>query len=277
MRFGPPITFVLVAAASLGGCVVPSARYEEARSAIRVEQEAHRRTQDRLREISQQIDTLQATLSEREKRLAGLETDLDQAKLESDVAGAERRFAVEIVEQLRGELGRTGQHLRDITGEKHQLAQALDAAEKRARQLALCETVASDNASIVRDLSLSLHAPIQSGDVEIAVLEGRAVIRIASSEITGEVVEENGQKVLAAVASVTQRHPESRVSIRETGTGAATDGSAKRLRSLGDALVKAGLGSTRIELSPAAPPSKGPSEVEIGVFAPAEGAPPVEG
>ena len=48
-------TLALLAAAT--GCVVPEARYEEARSAIHVEQEAHRRTLTELRGISESLGT----------------------------------------------------------------------------------------------------------------------------------------------------------------------------------------------------------------------------
>lgn len=248
------------------GCMVPAARYEEARSAILVEQEAHRRTQARLGEVSRDLDRLHASLADREKKLERAEADLAEAKLSADVAGTERRFATEIVEQLRGELGRTGDHLRELAGEKSKLALALDAAESRARRLAQCEAEAADNAAIVRDLSVALNGPIQAGEVELAVVDGKPLVRLASSELTGEVVQETGQKVIAAIASVTQRHPESRVQIRESGAGIAAEDSAKRLRQVSDALVKAGLGSARVELSPAAASGKGTAVIELGVF-----------
>ncbi len=250
----------------VSGCVVPAARYEEARSTILVEQEAHRRTQDRLGEISRELDRLHEALAQREKKIVGIETELSEAKLNADVAGTERRFATEIVEQLRGELARTGDHLRDLSGEKSRLAQALDAAETRARKLALCENAAADNAAIVRDLAVALGAQIRGGEVELTVLDGRPVLRVASSAIAGEVVEEAGLKVIAAIAALTQTHPEARVSIRETGEAGAAEESTKRMRALSDALVKAGLGATRVEVAPAADAAKGPATVELSVF-----------
>lgn len=261
-------TSLVLTLVSLGvsGCMVPAARYEEARSTILVEQDAHRRTQDRLGEISRELDRLHASLALREQRISGLETELSEAKLNADVAGTERRFATEIVEQLRGELARTGDHLRDVSGEKSKLAQALDAAEARARKLAVCENAAADNAAIVRDLSVALGPQIRGGEVELTVLDGRPVLRVASSAIAGEVVEEAGQKVIAAIAALTQTHPEARVSIRETGEAGPGEESAQRMRALSDALVKAGLGSTRVEVAPAGAASKGPATVELSVF-----------
>lgn len=260
------LALALLASLALGACMVPATRYEEARSAILVEQEAHRRTQSRLSDVSRKLDELHASLAEREKKLESVEAELAEEKLAADVAGAERRFATEIVEQLRGELGRTGDHLREVAGQKAELAQALDAAEGRARRLAQCETEAADNAAIARDLALALGPQIKSGELELSVAEGKPVIRIASSELTGEVVQETGQKLVAALASVTQRHGASRVKIRETGAGIAAEESAKRLRGVSDALVKAGLGSARVELSPAAEPGEGAPMLELSVF-----------
>ncbi|MCE7890182.1 MAG: hypothetical protein DYH12_10885 [Sorangiineae bacterium PRO1] len=256
----------MLASLALGACMVPATRYEEARSAILVEQEAHRRTQSRLSDVSRKLDELHASLAEREKKLERLEADLAEEKLAAEVAGTERRFATEIVEQLRGELGRTGDHLRELAGEKSKLALALDAAEERARQLGQCEAEAADNAAIARDLALALGPQIKSGEVELAVVEGKPLIRIASSELSGEVVQEIGQKVVGALANVTQRHRASRVKIRETGADVAAEESAKRLRGVSDALVKAGLGSARVELSPAAEPGKGAAMLELSVF-----------
>ncbi len=254
------------AALGAAGCMVPASRYEEARSAIVVEQEAHRRTQDRLSQISRDLERLHASLAEREKKIATLEGDLSEAQLSADVAGTERRFATEIVEQLRGELLRTGDHLRDMSGEKTKLAQALDAAEARAKKLAACEAAAADNAAIVRDLSVALHAPIHAGEVELVVVDGRAVLRVASSELGGEVVQETGRKVVAAIAAVTQTRADTRVSIREAGEGGGSEESAKRLRAVSEALVKAGLGAARVELAPATAAGKGVATLELGVW-----------
>jgi DNA repair exonuclease SbcCD ATPase subunit len=254
------------AALGAAGCMVPASRYEEARSAIVVEQEAHRRTQDRLSQISRDLDRLHASLAEREKKVATLEGDLSEAQLSADVAGTERRFATEIVEQLRGELLRTGDHLRDMSGEKTKLAQALEAAESRAKKLAACEAAAADNAAIVRDLSVALHAPIHAGEVELVVVDGRAVLRVASAELGGEVMQETGRKVVAAIAAVTQTRADTRVSIRETGEGGGSEESAKRLRAVSEALVKAGLGAARVELAPATAAGKGAATLELGVW-----------
>lgn len=255
---------------AVSGCVVPAARYEESRSAIRVEQEAHRRTQLRLSELSRKNEELGDKLGTREKRIEKLEAELAEAQLTADVAGAERRFATEVVEQLRGELGRTGEHLREAHGDKSKLALALKAAEARARKLAQCESEAADNAAIVRDLALALHGPIESGEVELVVADGKPSVRVPGKELTAEVVEATGKKVVAALASITQRHAESRVRIQETGAGIVAEESTARLRAVSDLLVKAGLGSARIEIAPAVAGGQGSPAVEIAVFSDAD-------
>ena len=257
-----------LAIAPLGsGCVVSQARYEEARSATHVEQEANRRTQARLTEVSRQLDTSRQDLAGRDQRLEKLERDLSQAKLDADVASSEKQYAVDLVEQLRSELGRTGEHLREFATEKGKLATQLDAARDRAKQLTSCEQEAADNAAVIRDLALLLHDSIATGDIELAVLEGRALLRLPSSELAGETPGPVGQKLLAAVARVTQLHAEARVRIGEVGTKAEDAEAATRLKRIADKLAAEGLRAERVELrpTPAGKPAPEPT-LEIGVF-----------
>jgi hypothetical protein len=257
------------------GCLVPSARYEEARSAIRVEQESHRRTQEHLGEISRKLEHLQLALNERERRLEVLESDLAESRLTEERAESARRFAVGLMEQLRGELSRTGGHLREFAEDKRKLALALDAAQAREKRLAGCEQDAADNAALVRDVALLLHEPISTGEVELSVVEGRAVLRLPSSELSGETPEPVGARVLAAVARVTQLHPESRVRLAEEGAPSEpSEGGAVRLRAISDMLADKGLAAQRVELEPAADSGSGEPTIVIAMFAGVRSAPP---
>jgi len=255
--------------------LVPATRVEEARSAIRVEQEAHRRTQDHLGEIGRKLEQLQLALAERERRLEVLEGDLSESRLAEERAEVGRRYGVGLVEQLRGELSRTGGHLREFAEDRQKLASALDAAQAREKRLAGCEQEAADNAAVVRDITLLLHEPISTGEVELSVVEGRAVLRLPSSELTGETPEPVGARVLAAVGRVTQLHPESRVRLAEEGAPSEpAESGAARLRAISDKLAEKGLAAQRVELEPATEGASGEPTIVIGVYATARSAAP---
>lgn len=252
----------LLTAAS--GCVVPQTRLEEARSAIRVEQEAHRRTQDHLGEIARRLQQVQASLDAREKRVDELEHGLSETRLAKEQVESEQRFALDLVEQLREELTRTGSHLQEFAGDKQKLAVALDVAEAKAKRLQRCEDDAADNAAIVRDLALVLHEPVATGELELTVTEGRAVLRVSAADL-GEVPQPPGQRALAAIAKVTALHPGARV--RVGAQGMPSEESAPRLRQITDRLAAEGLAAERVELEPAASgESKGDATIVISVF-----------
>src|SRR5262249_14370466 len=98
---------LLICALPLAGWV-PQTRYEEARSAARIEQEAHRRTQAVLTDVARKLDKTQADLSERELRLEKMAQEIDEAKLNVDVANTDKQNALALVETLQSDLGRTG-------------------------------------------------------------------------------------------------------------------------------------------------------------------------
>lgn len=246
------------------GCVVPQTRLEEARSAIRVEQEAHRRTQEHLGEIARRLLVVQASLDARDKRVDELEHGLSETRLAKEQVESEQKFALELVQQLRDELGRTGGHLQEFAGEKQKLAVALDAAEAKAKRLQRCEDDSDDNAAIMRDLALLLHEPVSTGAIELSVTEGRAVLRVPATEL-GEVPEPTGLSALKAIARVTQLHPGARV--RAGAHGVPSEEAAQRLRQLTDKLAADGLAAERVELEPApAGESKGEATIVISVF-----------
>lgn len=249
------------------GCLVPAARYEEARSAAQVEQEAQRRTQRELSRAASERDAARAELRTRERRIEKLESELAEAALATDVAGSERRYALELVEQLRGELLRTGDHLREFAGDRNRLADALKSAETRARGLAACEADAADNAGIVRDLAVELHQPIRSGEVDLEVVDGVPLLRIDSQELAGEVPDTTGRTLLAALVRVSQKHAHARVRIREVGKVPDGVDRAKRLRRVSDALAALGLAAERVELAPADEKGSGAPSLELALYA----------
>ena len=66
---------LMLLALPIAGCVVPQTKYEEAKSAIKIEQEAHRRTQATLIDVGRKLDAVQIALGEREYHFVAENTD----------------------------------------------------------------------------------------------------------------------------------------------------------------------------------------------------------
>ena len=250
-----------------GGCVVPQTRYDEARSALAVEQEAHRRTNGQLHAIAQKVEALERALQEREREIAERSREAAEKDFAANVAVREREAADQVVEQLRGELGRVGDHLRAFAQEKQQIAQALDRAEERAQRLEAFEKTAGRSTLAVRDLSLLLGEPITTGEVELAIVDARPVLRIEhpSAFVSGSGDLQPGTRsVASAVARAARLHPELRIRIfrRAADEAAAT----LELEKVADQLESEGVPAARIEIAVEkadASSGDGPLEIQL--------------
>lgn len=232
------------------GCVVPQARYDEARSALAVEQEAHRRTNAELYRVAMQVDALQKKLSLREQELAQRSREMADKELVANVAIREQEAATELVEQLRGELARVGDHLRAFAEQKRELAAKLDGAEARAKRLEQLEKSASRQVAVVRDVSLLLGEPITTGEVELGIAEGRPVLAIehASAFVAGSGDLQPGTRSAAgAVARAARLHPE--LSIRVSRRAVDEQAALSELRKVAEYLESEGVPAARIEVA----------------------------
>jgi flagellar motor protein MotB len=111
------------------GCV-PITRYEEAESAAAVEAEARRRAALELESTRQRLSELEATLQARDAELEARQRTLDEQQLASSISDKQRQENASLVEQLRGELSRTGDHLKSYSEEKARLERELSAAQQ---------------------------------------------------------------------------------------------------------------------------------------------------
>ncbi len=239
---------LLFVASAVSACMVPATRYDEARSALRVEQEANRRGAVSLYEVEQKVRSLQADLDKRQHKLERQGQKIAEAQLDKNVANKQRDNASQLVDQLRGELARVGDNLRSFADQKQKLADALDAAQAREKRLEEVEHQAAERAMIVRDLSLLLHDPISTGAVELTMVDGRPVLRIDSARVLAQKnILPQGQKLLSAVVRVIGLHAGSSVTIRELHADAALSEEQEtlRLRRLSDALAQQGMGTGR--------------------------------
>ena len=276
-RYRPnPRSLVLsLAALSTASCVVPAARYDEARSALAVEQEGHRRTHVKMYELQQRLAAANADLAaqhdrllDRDRLLAEHEKLLAQSELDLAVATRDRESASELVDQLRGELARVGEHLHAFANQKAELEQSLDAAEARAGRLAEVERAAARRALAVRDLTLALHEPIARGAVSFSVDDGRPVLRMPVDLVYVEGADDvspDARSILAAVARVVLGLEGTQLEVTENDAERSrgiSDNLLVRLERIAKALTDDGVPQGRVVV--AVPPVAKPGSAEAG-------------
>jgi hypothetical protein len=105
-------------------------RYEEAESAAQVEAEARRRAALELEASRQRVAELEATVRARESELDARGRALDEQQLASNLSAKEREESASLVDQLRGELARSSEHLKAYSDEKLRLERELEAAQR---------------------------------------------------------------------------------------------------------------------------------------------------
>jgi hypothetical protein len=253
----------LMIASSATGCV-PAKNYEEARSVAENEAQAHERTRQRLEASMERIHALEQELAEREKNLAADENAAAESKLATAVADTEKKAAAELVEQLRSELARTGDHLQIFARERHDLAQSLLIAEQRMTDIELAGKKLAELVATTRDLSLSLHDEIEQGKVELGARDGQVVVGMGPDLLFGsddDTLAPASAPLLAALGRVSAAHPSLRVLVRESESTTASP----RVLRLGEALRERGITGARLVLpaarSDASPDAPMPASV----------------
>ena len=238
---------LVLAASSTAGCVA-SKQYDEARSVAVSEQQAHARTRERLEASMKRIAVLEADLAAREQAMAKDADAAEESKLASTVATKEKDAAFQLVEQLRSELARTGDHLVLFAKEKRDLQQTLLVAEERMRNIESAGRNLDELVAAARDLSLALGGELDKHVVELGARDGQVVLGMAPERLfaaNGDALATDAGPTLAAVGKVSQAHPGLRVMVREP-VGAPL--SATRMLRLGDSLRQNGVANERLML-----------------------------
>jgi hypothetical protein len=263
---------MLALGAGMTQCV-PSKSYDEARTAAEAEFAAHGRTRARLEAAHERIRTLEQSLAERERALETGESSVAAAKLETVVATKDREAAMELVDQLRSELARTGNHLVAFSDEKRDLARALLLAEERVKSIETAEKNIDELVATARDLAGAIGAGAEEEGVELGARDGRIVLAIPAAKLFAEgsgALVVDAAPLLAAVSKVANAHPRVRVVLSEPE---ADELAPARVTRLGQALVERGVPEARLELplSKAAPVAteSGAAEGAEDVAAPA--------
>ncbi len=247
--------WIALSGAWVSGCMVPAKQAEDARAALRDEQAAHRVTADRAYTLARELDDAKREIKRREGRVDEGLASVAEHRFEYDVAVRQREEAEAVVEQLRGELARTGEHLHAYAGERERLAQELKVAERRAEQAGDAARARGEELLLMRDVSLTFHPEISAGRAKVAPAvddAARVVLTFSAQEMLGESgVSVEGAERLQRVATIATRDPERPVivSVAEVGGGAAPESALLRLSQLAEALSAAGLSAERVVVS----------------------------
>jgi hypothetical protein len=226
------------------GCVSQST-YEEAQSAADVEREAHRRVQARLQEVEQELSALQSDLERRESALDEQERRLAEADLHLKLAHRERDERGVLVDQLRGELARVGDHLRVFSEEKQRLAQELSTREDSVRDIARLRRLVG----VVRDLTLLESRAIHSGMIELTSDGQHPLVRVPLATLApGGKLGSDGLALAKSLASLAKLHPEASFVVSERAQADQALPDALVLRRVAEALTDQGIPAARVTL-----------------------------
>jgi hypothetical protein len=247
-------------AASTVGCFVPERQYDQAVHTLRAEQAGHRKTAERLHGIRKKLAIAEGKLEKEHGHITAREGELAQSKLDYYVVSTEREDAVRMVEQLRGELARVGDHLKAFSEQKNSLETALDDAEERARELERLETDFAQKARLMRDLAYALHDDLTGDLAAIDVDDGTLRIRFdAGATFEGTSVRKEPADALRRLAAATAPLGQARLELTEHPADPAyrAEDSVVRLQAVADVLSKGGVPFRRITTNLPSEPSAG--------------------
>jgi flagellar motor protein MotB len=273
LGFGRSRLLILSAGLLLPACVVPQNRYDAANQKIRDEQTAHRETREKLRELEAVLARVQAALDAHASELTQKEKQLLRTKLESDVDATAREDAFALVEQLRGELARAGDHLRHYSEKKQELETALTEAEQRAKDMQDAERSFALSAQVVRNLTLALADRLGTGGATIEAEQQRLIVTVPSKDVFApgkHQISAGAAALLGRIGAALEPLEGARVEVTEapiTVTDQPEDVIVK-LQNVADALARGGMAQERIavtlppEASDPAESGDGPTEVK---------------
>jgi hypothetical protein len=191
------------------------------------------------------------------------EGELAQSKLDADRVSTERDDAARLVDQLRGELARVGDNLREFSDQKRELESALNEADARAKRLDLAERQAGLQVLVMRDVSLSLGGDVTAGRAAVTAIGGKPAVRLAAKDAFGADLEitKAGTSTLERLAEVVRSHEHARVELSDlSADGASPEDRILRLQRVADVLVGKGLGFERIGFAVVPMASSAPSD-----------------
>jgi hypothetical protein len=241
----------------LSGCFVPQSKYDDAVGKLKAEQELHLRAENEVARVKADIQRIDDILRNREQSLATQEGELAQTKLDSDRTSNERDDQAQLVDQLRGELARVGDHLRDFSNQKQQLETALTETQARAQRLEKQEATVRDKVLVMRDLAFGLGEFVADEKAIVTALGGKPAVRLDGKTAFGKQGEPTAETkaMLERIARAAGPRASVRLAVvdRMDDTGKTAERTA-RLTSLSALLTKNGMPRDRIDLGDVTPP-----------------------
>lgn len=252
LRWG---AFAAAAALCASACV-PASQYNATRSALETEEASNRQMMNELYQARHKLSAVESDARSRDDKAAQQDEALAQAQLDDSIQAKKRQNAAQLVDQLREELSRVGDHLRFFVGQNGELKKQLAAAQAQDQHLAA-------DVLVVRDLALLLNRELAKGEVELGVAGGVPVLRVASSRVfgaSGRALTPTAAKIFSALVRMSELHKNSRMRVSEVGLSASVTQAerAQRLRLVARALTGAGIAPGRVELALPTPPSSAP-------------------
>ena len=237
-----PAQVALALLLGAGGCV-PALQLEEAQSAAQVEQEGRRRSEAQLAQAEVENERLRGQMREEKQALEEREQALSQAALDTAAQGKQRQDAEGMVEQLRGELARAGNHLQAFHDDKQKLEQSLSAEAAHGEALA----------RLSRDVALSFSDPLATGEYALDTEQGALVLRLPSDDLLGDGAElkPDAARTLEILARVMKSHLPAKLRVEDS----AAPGDALRVAPVVAALGARGVGPERFQSLQAADPA----------------------
>jgi hypothetical protein len=243
----------LMLAATLGasGCVVSASRYNEAVALTE-------QTKAELRLVETRHAEQQRAEAQRcEQRIAELEQHIAESRYEASVAKQELEHEQGMVTQLRGELERVANHLREYSERNRHLSDTVTELEQRGLDLARAQAEAEEQNVLLRDLGAALKDDVQGGVVELEVSDLGPIVRLSAARTftRANTLRDAGKRALVDLARVVIASSGRRLELRWEGA-ARNDAERKaRLEQIALALVSGGLDRKTIQIVPEAAPA----------------------
>jgi chemotaxis protein MotB len=176
--------------------------------AMRKERDANA---DHARSLADQLTQQQKNYLELQGKLADAQAQLDTAT--TDKANLQKQLddGSALVGTLRARLEKLGQNVDALTKEKGQLSQAMTDAATRLDELKKQAAAAEARAATFRNLITKLRAMIDSGQLSVAIRDGRMIIALPNDILfdSGKTdVKPVGRLALAKVAQVLATMPD---------------------------------------------------------------------
>jgi chemotaxis protein MotB len=199
------VSLLLLAAVLAASACVPHDRYDAAlKDAKSAHASADKLTAD-LNAARAEIERLTAALKDSQSGVDQRDGKLAEDQVTAHDLQTKLDDATALNEQLRTELERLGKNADALVAEKGSLATALAEAKARLEELRKAQAAADARTALFRQLALRFQKMIDSGQLKIALRDGRMVIQLANDVLfdSGKTaVKPDGQKAIGQVAAV---------------------------------------------------------------------------